>query len=222
MALTDPMNFEIIRDALDALLIANQGSLFRTITHQQQKTSADEVKGSLRTVQVYFSEGEFPRDKSSRQELEHEMTFQLILSASSPAKVDLATLNDDNASAAAIQAALLAMDVGNAIVDRLIDELYRIVTQILNDPVNKGLGLTKGIVKSAWFGSIDKAKPENLGKLAFLRASCEFTAQTTEKLIGATPVAAVQPTVDVVMDQKLTDNDDPAIDEMQLGVETEQ
>jgi hypothetical protein len=47
--------FEQLRDNIEALLVANQGTLFRTIVGQRERTDASEVKDGLRTLQVFTS-----------------------------------------------------------------------------------------------------------------------------------------------------------------------
>ena len=207
MAITDPMNFELLRDGLEATLIANQGSLFRTIGSQKQSTGAEEVKGILRTVQVFYNTGNYPRGKSGRQKFEHDTGFQLEYTVSSPSKADLTVLNDPGASAPALQAALLASSEGTRLADRLLDELRRIVTQILMDPVNQDLGLTKYLVSDPWLSNFRKNEPLDKGGLIVLTASEMFSAVVTETTAGAATIAAVIPAFDIDSDERPLNND---------------
>lgn len=222
MALTDPMNFELLRDAIEALLIANQGSLFRTIGDQKQSINAEQVKGNLRTVQVFYSEGKYPKEKGSHQQLTHETTFQLIYTVSSPVKVDLSVLNDPDSTAGQKQAALLALNEGSRLADRLMDELRRIVTQIIMDPANRDLGLAPYVVSNRWLDNFRKSEPLDKGNLFLLTGSETLTAVVDEELIGVTPTLAVRPTVDLTSSQELIETENDQVDKPKVGFETAQ
>lgn len=199
MAITDPMIFEQVRDALEALLIAKQSTFFRTIGEQKQSTDAEQVKGDLRTIQVFYSEGNYPQGKSSRQRLSHELTFQLLYTVSSPAKADLSILNNPEASASSKQSALLAMSEGSRLADRLMDELRRMVTQIIMSPVNQYLGLDKYIISDLWINNFRKSEPIDKGNLFVLTGAETLTCLVNETLIGETPVAATGPIADITI-----------------------
>jgi len=220
MAITDPMNFELLRDGLETILIANQGALFRTIGAQKQSTGAEEVKGILRTVQVFYNTGSYPRGKSGRQKFEHDTGYQLEYTVSSPSKADLTVLDDPGADASAKQAALLAASEGTRLADRLLDELRRIVTQILMDTVNQDFGLTKYLVSDPWLENFRKNEPLDKGGLIVLTASEMFTAVVTETTAGATTTAAVIPAFDITNDERPLNND-TGFDSPKSGVETE-
>jgi len=221
MALTDPMQFELLRDSLEALLIANQGALFRTIGEQKQSTGAEEVKGVLRTVQVFNSSGNYPKSKSSRQRFEHEMSFQLEYTVSSPAKADLTILDDPNATASAKQAALLASAEGTREADRSLDELRRIVFQILMNPVNQDIGLTKYTISDPWLENYRKNETLDKGNLIVLTGSETFSAVATETTDGATLTPAEVPTFDIDLDEQPLDGTVIA-DPPKVGIESEQ
>lgn len=219
MSITDPMNFEIVRDALLATLIANQGSLFRTIGEQKQSIGSSEGKGILRTVQVFYSTGDYPKGKSGKQRFEHEMGFQIEYTVSSPATADLAVLNDDDATAGAKQAALDASLEGTFLADRSLDELRRIVTQILMNPVNQDLGLAIGVVGSTWLSNYRKNEPLPNGNLIVLTGSETFSGVVTETTAGVTPTAAVIPALDIDLDEQPLDGTTIA-DPPKVGIET--
>lgn len=221
MSLTDPMVFEELRDGLEALLIANQASLFRTIGEQKQSTDADQVKGDLRTVQVFYSTGNYPKGKSSRQLLNHEIGFQIFYTVSSPAKADLTVLDDPGASPAAKQAALAASQEGSRLADRSLDELRRIVTQIIMDPVNQSIGLTKYTVSDPWLDNFRKDQPIDKGNLVILTASEIFSAVVSEKTDGAILTPAEIPTFNITNDERPLTGD-TGFDAPKSGVETDQ
>lgn len=221
MAITDPMNFELLRDGIEALLIANQSTHFRTIGEQKQTTDAEQVKGDLRTVQVFYSEGDYD-DKSSPQELIHEVSFQLFYTVANAATANLTILEDPEASAAAKQAALLASAEGSRLADRSLDELRRMITQILKDPVNKDFGLAEFAVANPRLKNFRKNPPIDKGNLIVLTGSETFTAIVDESLIGATGVAAVAPTVDITMLQDPLSGTVADENKPKVGIQTEQ
>ena len=216
------MVFEQVRDALEALLIANQGALFRTIGEQKQSTDAEQVKGNLRTVQVFYSEGNYPKGKSSRQLLSHEITIQLLYTASSPAKVDLSVLNDPESSASAKQAALLAASEGSRLTDRLMDELRRIVTQIIMSPINQDLGMAKYVVSNTWLNNFRKSQPINKGNLFLLTGSETLTCLVNETLIGEVGTAQEAPTFDLTLKEEPLNGAVDDADKPKIGIETPQ
>lgn len=220
MAITDPMNFELLRDGLESILIANQGLLFRTIGEQKQSTGAEEVKGILRTVQVFYSTGNYPKDKSGRQNFEHDTGFQLEYTVSSPSKADLTILNDPGASASEKQVALLASSEGTRLADRLLDELRRIVTQILMDPINQDMGLIKYTISDPWLSNFRKNEPIDKGGLIVLTGSEIFTARVTETTAGATTTPAVIPALDITLDERPLNND-TGFDAPKSGIQTD-
>jgi len=189
------MEFENLRDSIQALLLANQSTHFRTIVSQKQSKTADEVKGTLRTVQVFFQEGD--AEKYDKTQFEHDMTFGLYLTVAEPATADKATLDDPNATAAQKQAALLMSMPGSDKADRSMDELYRMVILILKDPVNEDLGLAKYIVSNPRIRNFRKDQPVDHGNLILLTASARLTATVIEIMIGGQATAAVQPAIGV-------------------------
>ncbi len=218
--ITTPMNFEVVRDALETILLANQGALFRTVTGQRQSTDEKEIKGVLRLMQVFYSEGDYDRGRSSNAKLEHDTKFTLWYSLSSPATADLTILDDPLATPSQKQAALLASTDGSRLADQSMDEFRRMVTQILMDPVNLDLGLARYTLSNRWLRGFRKGQPIDKGNLITITATEDFECRVTETLAGATPTLGVQPVIDVTSDQR------PIIDDAtvspSVGMETEQ
>lgn len=191
------MAFENLRDGIEALLIANQSTLYRTVTEQKQSTGAEEHKGNLRSIQVFFSEGDRDEKKSSRTQFEHNVTYEMFFTVAASSTADLSVLNNESATPSQKQAALLASTAGSRVADRLMDEFYRIITQIIMNPVNEDLGLAKYIVSNRVLANFRKNQPIDHGNLIVLTASAKLTAWVTEDTIGATPVVAVEPAIGI-------------------------
>lgn len=200
-----PMVFEQLRDSLTELLAANQTGRFVTVGSQKQSTDASEVTGILRTVQVFYFSGDYPESKSAVGFPSHDVTFQIVYTVASPSIGDKKILNDPNVLPEQVQTALLNMQEGEALVDKSIDELHRMVTQILMDPVNEDIGLKIGVVSKPWLNNFQKTAPIEQGSLVVLKASETFTANVDETLTGATTTPAESPTIDLTNDQRPID-----------------
>lgn len=213
------MVFEDLRDSLLTLLQTKAGSRFRAIGVQKQSFGSQEIKGDLRTVQVFYVTGDYPA--SGKQIFRHDVTFQLLLSVSSPTIGDKATVEDKSASASARQTALLAVQEAEDLVDKSMDELWRMVSQILKDPINEEIGLANYVVSNPELNGFRKNQLLDKGTLTTLTASATFTATIDETTPGATGVEAIQPAIDTVLNEQPVDGtniDDPP----QVGMETEQ
>jgi len=180
------MMFRELKAAIVALLGENEFEQFRTIGHQRQGKAAQSVKGNDRLVQVYYSSGNFPktsgRVNASKQ---HKVTFRVELTVSTPAKMDLATINSSTATPSQISTALSGLAEASEVADASLDELIDIIYQIISDSRNYYLGLEKGDVSDRWIGSIQKDQPMPRGELVILTANLTLTAQVAEQNIGA-------------------------------------
>lgn len=227
MGINDAMGFEVVRDALTAVLVANQGSLFRTILGQKERVDASEVKGGLRTIQVFYESGEYKDSASGKQSKEHDCEYRLEYKLSIAASANLSVLDDDSASTAAKAAALLAADAGSTRADKAMDEFRRIITQILLDPKNRGLGLATNPNSQGSFGytisrqkleRFRKNQPLQKGGLIVLTASETFATTVTETFDGADVVAAAAVPIDYETGISNADGD-PTTDQSDFGVE---
>ena len=218
------MKFETARDAIEAILEANAAGNFQVITGQTQDLPAETVKGSLRTIQVFYNTGEYS-SRTANNKLEHKCTFQLVYYVASPAKGDKATLDDKNASEAAKMTALVNIQNAFGIADKAMDEFRRMVTQIIMDPINEDLGFvaaggSKYDVGSRWLDNFTKHTPIEKGRIVLLTAEERLTFTVTEELTGATPVAADTPLIDLTATQQSLDEDVPAGSIPKAGVQT--
>ena len=227
MGISDPMGFEVVRDAIESILIANQGSLFRTILGQRERIDASEVKDGLRTLQVFYESGDYADQKSGKLTKEHECEYRLEYKLSRAARADLSVLDNDSATPAQLQAALLAADEGSTLADKAMDEFRRIISQILLDPKNRGLGLAGTPTGMGAFNykisrqkleRFRKNQPLQKGGLIVLTASETFTTTVTEVFDGAGVTAAADIPIDY--ETGLTPPDgDPVTDPSDFGVE---
>ena len=185
------MNFRVIKQSLiDNVLGPAEAGRFQTVGFQRQAKSAEEVKGILRTVQVYYSSGDFPKSSGRNSgTTQHGVIYRVDLTVSEPAKGDVAAINNSASSPAEKAAALLAFQEGSNLTDSSLDELADIVYQILMDARNIDMGLDKGVVASRWVGGIQKDQPVPQGNLVVLTGSMPLSLKTPEIITGDTGTA---------------------------------
>jgi len=182
------MNFELVRDAIEDLLISKAGTDFRVISAQTRAQAAEEVKDNNRSVEVYYSQGDFPQGQGSLSgPMTHEVTFKIDLTASAAAKGDLATLENPAATPAEIAAALTGFKKARIEADRSLDELWRLVWQALMAASSIDLEMSRKIA-SRWLTNYRKDTPITHGELVVLTGSADFTCKIEEETTGLIPV----------------------------------
>lgn len=195
MALTDPMNFELVRDAIGTLLSTAGAGYFRVVEGQKQSFSSDEFTGTDRTVQVFYSDGDY---EGSMQRINaHDCTFKIEYYVSSPCKADLSVLDDPASTPAQLQAAIAGKQAAFFLVDRAMDELRRITTQIILSPAQKSFGLARHTVSKRWLTGFRKTQVFTHGRLVQLNATENLTCRVSEALTGVTPTLGVAPVIDI-------------------------
>jgi len=189
------MNYETIRDSVVSILGAAESTNFQTVGFQRQSKSSHEAHARP-FVQVFYSRGTFPTQSGILNgPYKHDATFQIDFTVAQPAKVDLATLNNDSASAAAKTVALAAQQEASYLADRKLDEIFRRVFQILMLPENINLGLAPAIVTDRYINNFQKDQPVPNGELVILTGACLLTCKTTEIAEGAALDVIATPTV---------------------------
>lgn len=179
------MRFRIARDAIVSVLGEKAKGRFVTLGRQSKGQAADEVEDRSRTVQVFFSRGEFPKKAGGLSgPVMHNLTFRLELTVAKAAKGDLAALNNVNSTQAELVAALENFQESADLADASFDELAEIVYQILMDARNYDLGLDPGEVVNRWIGSIEKEEPTPRGELVVVPGTLELTCAVSEDLLG--------------------------------------
>lgn len=228
MGLLDPMKFEQLRDNIIALLVANQATYFRTVLGQKQRTDAEEVKKYLRTVQVFNESGEYDDRSSGKQTKEHNCEYRIEYKLSRAAEADLTVLDDESATPDQLQAALSAADEATALADKGMDELRRMVSQILLDPKNRAMGFDDTpsetgkinyTVSRPQLTNYRKNQPLRVGGLVLLTASETFKATVTETFDGADVTLAATNPIDTETGISNADGD-PTTDPTLFGVES--
>lgn len=178
------MNFETIRNAIITILGAAEAGRYQTIGFQRQSTSAEEIN-NLPMVQVYYKSGDFPKSSGAhRGPTQHDITFNIELLVSEPAKLDLSIINHPDADINDKRIAMAALQESSYNADRAMDALITIVYQVLMDARNIDLGLTKGVVANRWVDNPEKDNPLEKGSLIVLSGSMRYMCRTQEEVLG--------------------------------------
>lgn len=185
------MTFRTVKTAIQDLLDSQAAGRFRVIGKQVMSKSADEIKDNDRLVQVYFSDGSFPKSAGRLHGSKtHDITIEIDLSASSGATGDLSVLDDPLATAIQKAGAIAAIREASETADEKIDELIDAVYNILMDARYEGLLLDKGTISSRWIDRIQKDTLLERGEFVVKTANMKYTCRVQEYVsgdIGNTP-----------------------------------
>lgn len=184
------MNFQTVRDALIDLLGSEESGRFRTIGYQKRAQSAEEVKDLNKTVQVFYSQGDFPKSGGNLSgPTKHDMTFSLDFTVSKSAKGPLSVLDNPASTAPELAVALSAFKDASDLADKSIDELFNNVYQVIMDARNIDLGMDR-VLGSRWITGFRKDQPVDRGELVVITASAQMTCTIDEQVSGEEPVVA--------------------------------
>lgn len=209
------MQFRVIRDKLIEVLGAAAAGNFRVIGFQKQTKNAEEVKGNNRSLQVYYSTGDFSK-KGGRMtgSPQHDMVFRLEFTVSEPAKVDLSVIENPGSTALQIANALAALQTASKLANDSMDEFFEIVYQILMDANNVTLGLPadaegkENAMANRWIPDFRKDETLEKGELVVLTGIAMYACRSDEAVVGASAVPGLK-TIDTTVDND-GDNADQA------------
>jgi hypothetical protein len=180
------MLFRTVKDQVVKILGDSSNGTFRVIGYQGQSKATDELTFHDRSVQIYYSDGDFPKTSGrQRGPKSHNMTFQIDMSASAAAQGDLSVLESSTATAKQKAEAISSMREAAEIADKLIDVLIDAVYQILMDARNEGLGLDKGQISMPWVDRIQKDTIVECGDLVLKTANMKYSCRAQESVPGA-------------------------------------
>jgi len=179
------MNYRVIKNALQILLGAQAESRFRVVGYQGQSHGADELTGGNKLVQVYFSEGTFPKSSGRKMgEKDHHITIEIDMQASAKAEVNTAILTSESSTAEQKAAALLALRTASDKADESLDDLIDAVWNIVMDARNEQLGLDGFDISNRWIDRIQKDTVLENGDLVTKTASMKYTCRVIEEPLG--------------------------------------
>lgn len=179
------MAYRTVKEQIVTLLGNSAAGRFRVIGYRGQSQASSEIKNSDRSVQVYYSDGQFPKSAGGRIGRKiHDITIELDLSASASAKGDLSALNDESATPAEKAIAISTIKEASEEADEKIDELIEYVYQILMDARNEGLQFEKGFISNRWIDRIQKDTLLEHGALVVKTANLKYTCRVNEVVLG--------------------------------------
>jgi hypothetical protein len=186
------MNFEVLQQSIiDNVLVPAEAGRFVTVGYQRQRESAN-VINSNRQVTVYYSEGDLPRGPGQAYgDVMHDVAFLIELAVASPAQIDISILDNDDSTANEKATALRQLSEAGMVADREMNELIRIVFQILMDNRNEQLGMVPPedrsnlkLVSSRWVDQIRKDNPNSDGEYLMLTGSMRLVCRIEETVTG--------------------------------------
>lgn len=186
------MAFEVLQQSIiDNVLVPAEAGRFVTVGYQRQRESADVINGN-RQVTVYYSEGEFPKGPGQAYgDVMHDVVFTVELAVASPAKMDISILEDENSTANERAAALRKLSEAGMVADNEMNDLIKIVYQILMDNRNEQMGMSPPedrpnlkLVSSRWVDQIRKDNPNSDGEYLMLTGSMRLSCRIEETVTG--------------------------------------
>lgn len=207
------MNFRLIKTSIiDNVLGPAEAGRYRTIGYQKQTTDVEDVLDNERSVQLFYSSSDFPKNASGLQgPFKHEISYRLELAVSKEAAIDLAVLNNPSSTAIERAAVLTSVQEAADLADESFDDLVDILFQVFMDARNIELGLPVGDATDRWIGQVRKDEPEPTGEFVLLTGTMVLTCSTSEEAPGDPGVSGAK-IIDTVVD---IDGDDVE----QTGVE---
>lgn len=194
------MNFRILKASIVNLLGNAEAGRYRTIGFQKQAQEAFHVKDEDRSVQVYYSEGDYPKSAGSLSgPTMHDMTFNIDIVVSKACKGDLAALENPMSTPAELQAALAALKIAEDGVDDSWDEVSDYIYQVLMDARNLDLGLSPEYVANRWVDRAIKDPLQKRGELVVLTGSMKLTCRMPEEVLGevGTPLTIFDNSIEI-------------------------
>lgn len=185
------MVFEQIKASIVSILVANQGSDFIAVGYENQVLTADDILGNKRRVQARYKSGSFPKGRGRISgSNQHQMDFEIVLMVSRKTKVDLATINNVSSTPVQIAAAIASRELASQLAEDSTDELIGLVYQILMSAAVYNLGLSTGVISSAWIDNIQKNDPVNEGEYVILTATMILSCSANESVSGEAGIVA--------------------------------
>ena len=179
------MDFRTVKNALVQVIGDQSLNRFRVIGYQVQNKNADALVGNNRLVQVYYSDGSFPKSAGRmRGPKIHELSIDIDMSASAQAEGDVSVIESETSTFAQKSAAVAAIRTAAERADVHLDEVIDAVYQIVMDARNENLGLPVGVIASRWVERIQKDTLMERGDLVVKTATMRYTCRVSESVPG--------------------------------------
>ena len=197
------MKYRAVKHKIVDLLSSLAAGRYQVIGNRKQSKHSDGVKDNSRMVQVYYTQGNFPKNAGGMYtDKAHDTTYDIVLTASAAARGDIAILDDPNSTAEQKAQAIKYIREASETADELIDELTDIIYQIMMDARYDNLLFSKQIISNRWIETIQKDNNLEKGDLVVKTVLLKYTCRVMETVTGDTPFAPAQVEIDstVVLD----------------------
>lgn len=179
------MNFQTIHTAIVDLLGTEAAGAYRVLGYQNIPEDSENLKDTNQTVAVYFKRAVPARSSNSLTgPFDHECTFNIELTISTPATADIETLNDSGSTALERATAMTNIESTKALADVELNAFIDLVFADLMDARNVDLGLAVGVARSRRVESIEKEDPVYIGDLIVSKATMNLILTTEETVTG--------------------------------------
>jgi hypothetical protein len=179
------MMFRTVKQQIIDILGDNADGRFRVLGHQRQNKVSSDVNAERRLVQVYYTEGTFPKPAGRYNGCKtHDVSFDIDITASASAQGAVSVLTSETATAQQKAAALASVKTASETVDNSIDEVIEAVFNILMDARVKDLALEKGEIANRWIDRIQKDTNLENGDLVVKTANLKYTCRVQEDVPG--------------------------------------
>jgi hypothetical protein len=186
------MFFQTVKDSLiNNVLGPAEAGRFQTVGFQRQVKAAEMTLDNLRTAQVFYIGGTFPKSAGRNSgSVQHDVQFRVEFVVSKGTQLDLDVINDPDADNADRALALSELQEASDLADESMDDLFSIVWNILMDANNYDMGLPVGDVASRWIDAFRKDQPVPRGEYVILTGSLTLSLRVNEAIEGDTGVEA--------------------------------
>ena len=199
------MLFRQIKANLVGILGNDADGRYVVVGYQNQKKAASNLLGNKQTVQVFYREGEHPKEQSGTTgNIEHDMAFEVVLTVAAKATADVATLENENSTEPQRATALANVNTAAALIDDKMDDLIDVVWNVLMDARHEDLGsddvgnpIAELDVFDRWVQGQKKSEPFIEGEDAVLRTKMLFTIGGLEQTLGEEPALLEKPVFDI-------------------------
>lgn len=179
------MKFRTVKAAMLSVLGDSANGRFIVIGYQRQSKSAEDVLANNRLVQVYYNDGDFPKNAGGYHgSKSHDMVINIDVTVAAKASADLTILNSENATEKQRSVALAAVQTAAEKADDQIDEIIDVLYQIIMDARNDNLGLDTGTIANRWIDRIQKDIQIEHGGLVVKVASMKYSCRVSEDVPG--------------------------------------
>lgn len=185
------MEFRTVKTAVVNLLGSAAAGRYRVVGYKPRAMAPEEANDSLRTVQVFYADGKFPRSGGgSLGPVAHDVTLKIDLAVACAAKGDLSVLENPAATAVQLAAALDTFQESAETADDTMDALIDAIFNILMSGENLDLGIADADISNRWINAINKEEPSPRGEYVMINAAMDLSFRVAEILDGDTGTTA--------------------------------